>query len=506
MSNLIQIKRSTTTAAPGSLANGELAYTANGDVLYIGSNGEVVAIAGKRVPGTLTANQALVANSTGYLNEIKTAKLFLTGTANVTHINAVSNSTVLGAASNTEMTTTWAIKTYVDAQIDSAGATQLDGLNDVNLDSVANNNFLVYNAGTTQWENRAVGNGFIFDSQVMAVKANNGLIVNTSGIFVDAANGISVTSAGVNVLVGNNQLVSNSTGVWLNQSAIDHDSLANFSSDEHVAHSGVSISAGDGLTGGGTIASSRTISLNPGTNGGLSANSTGAWVKVGAGVYLDGSGNVSIGQNVNTSSSVTFANVVTTDLTVSGNLTVSGTLTTVDTDNLAVEDSLITLARNQSNSGTYTDALDIGIYGTYGNTSQSRYTGLFRDASDSGIWKLFQGQIPTPTTTVDVANVNYTIATLQAYLKSGALVSNSSAVTLTANSTVAVNITANTLTLSSALGAAYGGTGQNSIADQDLLVGNGSGGWNKLSAGSDGKVLQIVSGSLAWADLDGGTF
>ena len=43
--NLIQIKRSLTTANATSLANGELAYTANGDVLWIGSNGGIKAIA-----------------------------------------------------------------------------------------------------------------------------------------------------------------------------------------------------------------------------------------------------------------------------------------------------------------------------------------------------------------------------------------------------------------------------------------------------------------------------
>ena len=63
MANLIQIKRSTVTANPTSLANGELAFSANGDVLFVGSNSAVVPIAGKRTPGVLTANQALVANS-----------------------------------------------------------------------------------------------------------------------------------------------------------------------------------------------------------------------------------------------------------------------------------------------------------------------------------------------------------------------------------------------------------------------------------------------------------
>ena len=77
MSNLIQIKRSLTTALPTSLANGELAFTSNGDVLYIGANGGIVPIAGKRVPGTLTANQAIVANNSGYVDYLKTANAWI---------------------------------------------------------------------------------------------------------------------------------------------------------------------------------------------------------------------------------------------------------------------------------------------------------------------------------------------------------------------------------------------------------------------------------------------
>lgn len=76
--NLIQIKRSLATAQPGSLANGELAFTSNGDVLFIGANSEVVAIGGKRVPGTLTANQALVANSTSGIDKVITGNLVVT--------------------------------------------------------------------------------------------------------------------------------------------------------------------------------------------------------------------------------------------------------------------------------------------------------------------------------------------------------------------------------------------------------------------------------------------
>jgi len=44
---------------------------------------------------------------------------------------------------------------------------------------------------------------------------------------------------------------------------INHDNLVGYVADEHVAHAGVSITAGAGLTGGGTIAATRTITLNP---------------------------------------------------------------------------------------------------------------------------------------------------------------------------------------------------------------------------------------------------
>ena len=47
-----------------------------------------------------------------------------------------------------------------------------------------------------------------------------------------------------------------------NITAIDHDALTNFVADEHVAHSGVSITAGVGLKGGGTIASTRDLAID----------------------------------------------------------------------------------------------------------------------------------------------------------------------------------------------------------------------------------------------------
>jgi len=102
------------------------------------------------------------------------------------------------------------------------------------------------------------------------------------------------------------------------------------------------------------------------------------------------------------------------DLTVGGNLIVNGTTTTVDTATLAVEDPLIILASG-NNSG---DTVDIGFYGLYDTSgSQDLYAGLFRDASDSGKFKLFKDLQAAPTTTVDTGGTGYAVATLVANIE-----------------------------------------------------------------------------------------
>jgi len=46
------------------------------------------------------------------------------------------------------------------------------------------------------------------------------------------------------------------------EATIDHDNLLNFVADEHIAHSGVTLTAGSGIAGGGTIAASRSFDLD----------------------------------------------------------------------------------------------------------------------------------------------------------------------------------------------------------------------------------------------------
>jgi len=65
-------------------------------------------------------------------------------------------------------------------------------------------------------------------------------------------------SAGTGISISSGQISTD-------DSNISHDSLSGFVSNEHINHSDVSITAGDGLTGGGDITTSRTINVAGGT-------------------------------------------------------------------------------------------------------------------------------------------------------------------------------------------------------------------------------------------------
>lgn len=628
MANKIQIKRSTTTAAPTGLANGELAYSANGGVLFIGSpaDGSTLAIGGLRNPGVLTANQALVANATSGIDKVIVANLAPTaiwangsiGTAG--QILASNGSVVYWAPapsgvtdltdSANATTVTIASSTGADAVIDGANSTAagvMTAADKNKLDAIpagavagSNTQAMFNNSGVL-----AGDAGFTFNASTQNLRANNVTVANTlyfdggwtinqgsfvaanatttaeiasfdykSGLYAlgnsayiystsantaynewefrdnviwtpsnssiqdaDGVNTIELNSINGYVITTNTYSMSFSTAGVLtlpNKLVIGTQIQANGSvgTAGQVLTSGAagnvywttpttgtvtSVTGGNGLTGSVTTTGSLDVGQGVGisvtadavavlANNGIVANTTGVFAKAANGISVDASGiNVVGGSGLVSNSSgvhvvgangisvaadsigVTTGSTLTvnatgihvnstlqlTDLTISGNLDINGTLTTVDTTNLSVTDSIISLARGQ----TTTSTLDIGFYGTYGNATATSYSGLFRDATD-GVFKLFSGQIPEPTTTVDTANVNFALA----------------------------NLSINSLALTSALAAIYGGTGQNTYTSGDLLVANTGNTLSKLSLGTDGKVLQSNGSALVYADLDGGTF
>ena len=115
------------------------------------------------------------------------------------------------------------------------------------------------------------GGGDISSTRTLAVGAGTGITVNANDVAIGQA--VSTTS---NVLFANitGSIISGSSLLGVvgtaTQGTIDHDGLANFVANEHIDHSAVSVTAGDGLTGGGTIAANRTINVVGGD--GITAN------------------------------------------------------------------------------------------------------------------------------------------------------------------------------------------------------------------------------------------
>ena len=137
------------------------------------------------------------------------------------------------------------------------------------------------------------------------------------------------------------------------------------------------------------------------------------WTDLGI-TTINGTANQIATTTVGNTTTVAFTNDVTmpNNLIVSGNLTINGTATYVNTQSISAKDPLFEVA----NDNNTTDAVDIGYYGRYYDTPQTRveFTGLFRDASDAGKFKFFTGLVDEPTNVVNTTGTGYTVGTLVA--------------------------------------------------------------------------------------------
>jgi len=93
--------------------------------------------------------------------------------------------------------------------------------------------------------------------------------IDHTGVSVVAGAGLTgggtiAASRTLNVIAGTGITV-NADNITTNDGQIVHDNLSGFVANEHIDHTGVSVVAGAGLTGGGTIAASRTLNVIAGT-------------------------------------------------------------------------------------------------------------------------------------------------------------------------------------------------------------------------------------------------
>jgi hypothetical protein len=142
------------------------------------------------------------------------------------------------------------------------------------------------------------------------------------------------------------------------------------------------------------------------------------------------------------------------------------------------------------------------------NAYYTSFYGMAR-VQTSNTFTFFSSNVQIASPSYPAANFPFstTVGTTQLMpLSFMGLTTAANVVTIAANATVNVFINANTLTLSTALGAGSGGTGLNTLTAGAVLYGNGTSAVGLATVGANGTVLQITSNVPAFGGIDGGAF
>ena len=502
MAQTILIKRSTSTAAPTSLSNGELAYShvSGTGKLYIGrpggGSGDIDAIGGKYytdiVSGATAANTAsklvLRDGSGNFSSNIITANSFVGPlTGNVTG-NLTGN-----AATATKWATARNLSLTGDA---TATLSSVDGTAAVSAAltlATVNSNVGSF-GGTTAIPVLTVNaKGLVTAASTVNVATVLNIADAESTPGTDAINLLSDTlvftgATGITTTVTNNDV-----DIDLDDTAVTPGSygsgtaIPNFTVDQQGR-----------LTNAGSTSVATVLNIIGDSGSDAVALLTETLdIEGGTGVTTtvsDNKASIAIGQPVATTDNVTFNNVTVngtlssdditaTTLTasghviVSGNLTVNGTTTTVNSTTVTIDDPLFTLAGDTA--PTSNDALDKGIEFRWHNDTAAKL-GFFG----------FDESTEEFTYIPDATNTNNVMSGTKGTANFG------------------------TLKLDNALTVPYGGTGRTTATANGILYGNGTGTMGVTAAGtwdsthSVGQLLSVnSSGTPTWTNtIDGGTF
>ena len=513
MAALTRIKilnTSSTTSAPSNIYTGELAYSYvtgtqanNGDRLYIGTGTEnpyapnVDVIGGKyftemlnHVHGVTTASSALITDANSHVSALNTATLKIAATGalgSAVGITSILDEDNLASNSATALATQQSIKSYVDTLVDSQ---DLDIATDSGTIAIDLDDEVLTLSGDTGITTTASGNQIEIDLDDTAVTAGSyGSQTAIPTFTVDQQGRLTAAST---VTVATALTVDGDSGTG--DVALLTDDLRIVGTAQEVttavAKSGTDVTVTVGLPDDVTIGSDLTVTDNLVVNGNVTlGNATSDTVQTGG------------------------------NLTVGGDLTVQGTTTSVNSTTTTLTDPVIELAKDTSSA----DGLDRGVSfkwhngsavktGFFGFDIQTQRFSFTNDEDLSGgdnassPWHDAQfGGVYAGNVQVGITGDNEIDTT------SGNLTIDSAGGTTTIDDILTVTgaASAASLTLTTDLAVAHGGTGLSSFTGKGVFTSNSGGTAIDFVTSSDtGAILQYNSSGVPIASviIDGGTY
>lgn len=161
-----------------------------------------------------------------------------------------------------------------------------------------------------------------------------------------------------------------------------------------ISASGATITGAVDITGAANVSSTLgvdgAVDIDDSTNS--TSNTTGSLITAGgAGIAKS----VTIGENLRVHGNETLDG----NMTITGTLTVNGGTTTVESTTVTINDNMLSLADNQT--GTDTDAVDVGFYTTFDEGGTDKHSAFFRDQSHANkAFVVLEGITTEPGSTI----------------------------------------------------------------------------------------------------------
>ena len=161
-----------------------------------------------------------------------------------------------------------------------------------------------------------------------------------------------------------------------------------------ISASGATITGAVDITGAANVSSTLgvdgVVDIDDSTNS--TSNTTGSLITAGgAGIAKS----VTIGENLRVHGNETLDG----NMTITGTLTVNGGTTTVESTTVTINDNMLSLADNQT--GTDTDAVDVGFYTTFDEGGTDKHSAFFRDQSHANkAFVVLEGITTEPGSTI----------------------------------------------------------------------------------------------------------